>query len=143
MIYYTLFFFIGMKNFIMNVSGLFPYTLHIYLKKNLANPSQSVSYWFLPCPVNRWVIGFLACFFSSLFTPESQGCSVVFLNYMLCSLLVLAKHLTGVKCFYFQGPLLFCLFSNLEKIVPKVIKEHYAYCKVKKWSMNSNKNELV
>lgn len=95
----------GMKNFIMNTSGIFPYSLHIYLKGALDKPSEAINHWFLPCPVNRWVMGFIVSVILVLTTPESQGCMVVFFYYLFCSFLVFLRHVTKIRCIYFEGPL--------------------------------------
>lgn len=119
-----------MKNFLMNVGGLYPYTLHMYLKNCLDKPSSIVNHWFLPFPINRWVMGYLVIALSVFLTPESQGCIVIHFNYLFCSFLVLLKYLTGWKCFYRDGPLIIKIFSAFEKCLPACIKTHYGFCSI-------------
>jgi hypothetical protein len=95
----------GMKNFIMNLSGIFPYALYVYLKGPLNKPGEVVNHWFLPFPITRWTMGFLVSIILILTVPQTQGCIVVFFHYLFCSFLVLLKRITSVKCFYMEGPL--------------------------------------
>jgi hypothetical protein len=91
---------VGMKNFGMNMSGIYPYALHIYLKYCLEKPSEIVNHWFLLFPINRWMMGFTVFFFSCLVTPETQACLAVGLYNGFASFLILTKYLTGLNCLY-------------------------------------------
>ena len=57
--YWIMFTLTGMKNFIMNLSGIFPYALYVYLKGSLNKPGEVINHWFLPFPITRWIMGFL------------------------------------------------------------------------------------
>lgn len=117
-----------MKIFIMNSGGIYPYALHMYLKICLDRPASIVNHWFLPIPINRWIMGYLVSLLSVLLAPETQGCMVVHLNYLYCSCLVLIKYVTGLKCFYYEGPFLPIIFYLIEKLFPKCITAHYGFC---------------
>lgn len=128
--YWIMFELTRMKNFIMNVGGIYPYTLHIYLKTCLQNPRETVNHWFLPCPINKWVMGYLVALLSMVLAPESQGCMVVWLNYLFCSFLVFLRYITTIRCLYYEGPLCYFPISIVQKILPGFIKNHYGYCSV-------------
>lgn len=127
-LYYLFFFLTGMKNFIMNVSGIFPYTLYIYLKTCLKKPGEAVNHWFLPCPVNRWVMGMLVAVTLTLTVPETQGCIVVFFHYLFSSFLVFLKHISKKRCFYFEGPTCKKLLILFERLIPQCIKNIDSFC---------------
>lgn len=111
--YWIMFTLTGMKNFIMNLSGIFPYALYMYLKGPLNKPGEVVNHWFLPFPITRWVMGFVVSIILIFTVPETQGCMVVFFYYLLCSFLVLLKRITKLKCFYIEGPLIKILWICL------------------------------
>jgi hypothetical protein len=112
-LYWLSYYITGMNIFIVNVGGLFPYTMYMYLKTCLERPSSIVNHWFLPCPINRWVMGYLVSLMSTILAPETQGCLVVHLSYLYFSFLVLVKHLTGFRCFSQEGPLFPVIFMGI------------------------------
>lgn len=119
-----------MKNFDKVGSGIYAYALHIYLKKQLVNPKESVRYWFMPLPVNRWLMGCLVGLFSTLLTPESEGCGIVSIYYLFSCSLLLLRNLSTWNCFWIDGPPSQAILKSVERWLPSFVTQSQSYCSV-------------
>lgn len=101
----------------MNVVGIYPYCLYMYLKTCLYRPKENTNYWFMPFPMSRWTAGFLVALFSVWFSTETQGCIIVSADFLVRSLIFFILRCCNVECEMLkkQGPMFPCLFVRLEK----------------------------
>lgn len=72
----------------MTVVGIYPYCLYMYLKTCINRSDETTNYWFMPFPMSRWKAGFAISLLSVWFSTETQACIIVFLYFIVKSLLL-------------------------------------------------------